>query len=206
MAFTERSAEARARIVSVAREHFQTQGYAATLRNIAFDAKINVSMVIRYFGSKEGLLALSGDFSLDMPDLAAISKDKIAMTMAIHLISPLEGMRKESLIVLLRACLTNEHARRRVHELFDEQILAALRPICDDEDLEERVAMFSGQIIGLIMERYVLKLPYVRDLPAARFLAHVAALAQTCCLDPLPDRHALLSPRQDVGAIWQHAS
>src|SRR6266516_3505303 len=50
------AAETRAALLAAARVRFARDGYEATnLRNIAADVGVNVALISRYFGSKEGL-------------------------------------------------------------------------------------------------------------------------------------------------------
>nr|BFE85124.1 hypothetical protein GCM10020093_077250 [Planobispora longispora] len=60
-------------ILAAARERFAADGYErATIRAIAADAKIDPSMVMRYFGNKDKLFAAAADVDLRLPDLAAL--------------------------------------------------------------------------------------------------------------------------------------
>ena len=57
-----RSDATRAAILAAARERFAADGYErATIRAIAADAKIDPSMVMRYYGNKEKLFAAAAD-------------------------------------------------------------------------------------------------------------------------------------------------
>ena len=58
-------------ILAAARELFAAQGYErTTVRDIAARAEIDPALVIRYFGSKDGLFARAAVFDLRLPDLA----------------------------------------------------------------------------------------------------------------------------------------
>src|SRR5262249_9687 len=68
MAFTQRSGETRAAIVAGGRRGWGGDGYeGATIRAIASDAGIDPSMVMRYYGSKDGLFAAAIDVDLRLP-------------------------------------------------------------------------------------------------------------------------------------------
>jgi AcrR family transcriptional regulator len=55
-------------ILQVAREQFHRLGYdGASIRSIAAAADIDPSMVMRYYGSKEGLFAAAMDIDLRLP-------------------------------------------------------------------------------------------------------------------------------------------
>lgn len=188
MAFTQRSADSRARILWQARKHFAMHGYeGATIRNIARDAGIDPSMVMRYFGSKEGLLAAAANFDLKMPDFAKVPREEIGLVIARRFVAKWEGdQADDTFSVLLRAATTNEHATARFQDIFKRQVLPAFRPICPEHELLERASIFAAQITGIAMARYVLHLPALCELPIDRLMAHVAAMAQRCLVDPLP--------------------
>ena len=67
--------ETKAVILAAARERFAADGYErATIRAIAADARIDPSMVMRYFGNKEQLFADAAEFDLELPDLTEVPR------------------------------------------------------------------------------------------------------------------------------------
>src|SRR6266850_8415525 len=57
------------KILSAARAHFARVGYeAGTVRGIAADAGVDPSLVLHYFGSKEGLFRAAVDFPVNPAD------------------------------------------------------------------------------------------------------------------------------------------
>ena len=72
-----RSDATRTAILDAARERFAADGYdRATIRAIARDANIDPSMVMRYYGNKEGLFAAAVAIDLKLPDPASLSPDR----------------------------------------------------------------------------------------------------------------------------------
>src|SRR5215471_14098787 len=109
---TPKSERTRAAILKAAQELFAEQGYErATVRDIAAQASIDPAMVIRYFGSKEGLFARATAFDLRLSDLTAIAKRDVGRTLIGHFLEIWEGpLSNGSLISLLRAAASNEEA------------------------------------------------------------------------------------------------
>ena len=71
---TPKSQRTQAAILQAAQELFATQGYErTTVRDVAAQAAIDPAMVMRYFGSKEGLFARATAFDLQLPDLSQVS-------------------------------------------------------------------------------------------------------------------------------------
>ncbi len=75
-----RSDTTRTAILTAARERFAADGYErATIRSIAKDARIDPSMVMRYYGSKEGLFAAVLDVDLrSLPDPVGVDPHEAA--------------------------------------------------------------------------------------------------------------------------------
>jgi len=150
-----RSAEAtKTVILAAARERFAADGYErATIRAIAADAAIDPSMVMRYFGNKEGLFAAAADFDLELPDVSTVPRDRLGAVLVGHFLDRWE--RDEGLMVLLRTGVTNDAAADRLRTVFATQIL----PLVGGE--HTRAGLVATQVLGMALCRYVLKLPPV---------------------------------------------
>ncbi|MGW7051960.1 TetR/AcrR family transcriptional regulator [Streptomyces sp. NPDC054887] len=160
-----RSDATRAAILDAARERFAADGYErATIRAIARDADIDPSMVMRYYGNKEGLFAAASEFDLRMPDLerltelGALPGRYVGAVLVEHFLDRWEA--DEVLTALLRVGVTNAAGAERMRAVFREQlgpVAAGLSPV--PEEAPTRAALVSSQILGMAMARYVLRLP-----------------------------------------------
>src|SRR3954454_1711578 len=127
------SAHTKARILDAARRLFSTEGYErATIRAVAASADIDPSMVMRYFGSKEGLFAASASFDLDLPDLAALPRRERGRALAQHYLRLWAPASGGGLAILLRTAATNEAAAERVRDIFLAQVLPAIASVAPD--------------------------------------------------------------------------
>ena len=160
---TAKSQRTREAILKAAQELFAEQGYErATIRDIAARASIDPAMVIRYFGSKEGLFASATAFDLRLPDLAAIPKDEIGAMLVAHFLEVWEGPRSNgSLTSLLRAAATNDDAAATVRGIFGGQVVPMLARVVPLPELPMRAGLVATQIMGFAITRYVLKVPPV---------------------------------------------
>lgn len=185
MAFTARSQESRAAILAAARRRFAADGYErATVRAIAADAGIDPSMVIRYYGSKEGLFAAAVDVDLRLPDPAAVPADRLGEVFVRHFLGLWEGEGPgEVLTVLLRAAVTNEGAAERMRAVFASQVAAALGPSA--EDGPTRAALVASQLLGVALCRYILRLPPIVALDVETLVADLAPTVQRYIGAPL---------------------
>lgn len=99
-------------ILRAACHAFSVHGYAqATVRQIASDAGINVALVIRYFGSKEGLFEAALLESLDIDRLIAGDRNAFGDRLA-HLLTNASGDSPNPLAMMLLA--TSDIAARAV--------------------------------------------------------------------------------------------
>jgi AcrR family transcriptional regulator len=83
-----RSQPTRDGILEAARRTFGEEGYdRTTIRSVAAAADIHPSMVMRYYGSKEGLFAAAAAFDLELPDLSKVPRREIGRTLVSHLLT-----------------------------------------------------------------------------------------------------------------------
>jgi AcrR family transcriptional regulator len=159
-----RSQAARDRIVKAARRIFGEQGYErTTIRAVAAAADIHPSMVMRYYGSKDGLFAAAAIFDLDLPDLSQIARDEIGPALVRHFLDRWTASGGE-LPALLRIAVTHEQTRDRLSEIMREQIVPRLDAVCEPGEARTRAALLATQMLGLALTRYILGLAYVADL------------------------------------------
>lgn len=116
-----RSDATKAAILEAARERFAADGYErATIRSIARDANIDPSMVMRYYGNKEGLFAAASVIDLRMPALGAMPGKHIGAVLVGHFLDRWE--QDDVLTGLLRVGVTNEAGAERMRAVFAEQL------------------------------------------------------------------------------------
>src|SRR5690349_18772922 len=86
-----RSDATRGAILTAARERFAADGYErATIRAIAKDAGIDPSMVMRYYGNKEGLFAAAVAIDLRLPDVGALPREGVGRALVTHFLATWE--------------------------------------------------------------------------------------------------------------------
>lgn len=181
-----RSDTTRTAILDAARERFAADGYErATIRAIARDASIDPSMVMRYYGSKEGLFAAAVAVDLKLPDLTALPREEIGRALVTHFLDMWEE--NEVLTALLRVGVTNEAGAERMQGIFRDQLLPVARTVCPDpEQVPARAALCSTQLLGLALTRYVLRFPPVVTLPRKEAVAWLAPTVQRYLTAPHP--------------------
>jgi AcrR family transcriptional regulator len=180
-----RSAPAtRAAILEAARARFGAQGFdRVRLRDVAADVGVDPAMVIRYFGTKEGLFAAAAEFALDLPDLTGVRADDLAHVLMPRFFDVWED--DAGFLSLLRAATTSEAAAEKMRELFTGQVAPAVAAVVADR-APERAALLGSQILGLAVSRYVLKVPPLADMGRAELEAWVAPVIRHYLTSPAP--------------------
>ncbi|MFG2139218.1 TetR family transcriptional regulator [Streptomyces sp. NPDC048650] len=173
-----RSAATRAAILAAARDRFAADGYErATIRAIAKDAGIDPSMVMRYYGNKEGLFAAASEIDIKVPDLTRVPLGEIGARLVRHFIERWEG--DETLTGMMRVGVTNEAGAERMRGIFADQIEPVLEAVCPvPEEAETRAALIASQILGVALCRYVLHMPSVVALGHDELIAWLAPTVQ----------------------------
>ncbi|MEV6111297.1 TetR family transcriptional regulator [Streptomyces sp. NPDC052109] len=181
-----RSDATRTAILDAARERFAADGYErATIRAIAKDARIDPSMVMRYYGSKEGLFAAAVTLDLRLPDLARVPRDEVGRALVAHFLDLWEE--NEELTAVLRVGATNQAGAERLQGVFRDQLLPVARQVCPDPgQVPARAALCAAQLLGLALTRYVLRLPPARELPREELLAWLGPTVQRYLTAPNP--------------------
>ncbi|MER6672955.1 TetR/AcrR family transcriptional regulator [Streptomyces sp. NPDC000983] len=181
-----RSETTRTAILAAARERFAADGYErATIRAIAKDAAIDPSMVMRYYGNKEGLFAAAVSVDLKLPDLDRLPRTEVGEALVLHFLHLWEE--NEVLTALLRVGVTNQAGAERMQHIFGEQLLPLARQVCPDpEQGPVRAGLAASQLLGLALTRYVLRLPPAVALRPEEVVAWLAPTVQRYLTAPNP--------------------
>lgn len=175
-----RSQATRDRILNEARRLFAELGFErTTVRAIAAAAEINVSMVMRYYGSKEDLFAKAAELDLHVPDLGTVPPERRGEAIVTRFMDRWEGPDAgDELPALMRAAATHESARERVIELVMKQAGPEIRATLAEDQFEERLGLIVTQLAGLSFSRYVLKHPLVVALDRDVIIRRIGATVQ----------------------------
>ncbi|GAA1587166.1 TetR family transcriptional regulator [Kribbella sancticallisti] len=175
-----KSDRTRMAILVAAREQFAQHPYdRASIRAIASQARIDPAMVLRYFTNKETLFATVVDIDLHLPDLRAVEADDRGEVLLRHFLGMWEGeARHNALPILLRSAVTHEAAAERLREVFRDQVRGVVAAVVPKSEAARRASLISSQLLGLVLTRYVLRLPDMTDRDAEGLIADMAPTVQ----------------------------
>ncbi|ODU02709.1 MAG: hypothetical protein ABS81_16725 [Pseudonocardia sp. SCN 72-86] len=176
------AADTRDALLRAARRHFSVHGYAgATLRGIAAEAQVSAALLVKYFGSKEGLLAAASDLEAETAALL----DAPNATLGAHLVGALLDLHDRAQAdPLLRTVLTGPRpGGERIVEELDRRLVARLADRLDGPDARLRAEMVCAQLIGLGAVRLLLASPATVAEPPAALVERLGPILQAW-IDP----------------------
>jgi AcrR family transcriptional regulator len=169
----ERRARTEAAILAAARESFCVHGYqGTTIRGVAGAAGVDPALVMQYFGSKDRLFAQAAHLTLDLSDALPGPADELGERL---LRTMFDQMRDdpEGTLSILRSMLTHPQAADAVRDAFED----GANPVelaLDGPDARLRSKLMGTVLIGLLVARYLLRIPPVADAPQDRIVALLA--------------------------------
>jgi AcrR family transcriptional regulator len=158
-----RSQPTRDRILKAAKLIFGRDGYDhATIRAIADEAKINPAMVMRYYGNKDTLFAAVTDFQIDFSAFATEPKSRLGETIVRRVLtmweSPEAGPGRRAILL---TAMSNDSARAKFISQYQGQYAELLRRFGSSKRVADVTALIGTQIVGLLVTRYILRVPEI---------------------------------------------
>lgn len=150
--------ETRKLIVDAAGVAFATRPYREiTLKDIAEDAGVSASLIIKYFGSKEQLFEELIDFQSGAEALLDCPLEQLGEHMVSLFARPSEPYRPLSMNILFMSG-TSEENSRTLRENYSTQIIDALAARLPGPDARLRAELAISMVMGLaIMRRRMMR-------------------------------------------------
>ena len=161
--------DTREQILTAAGELFSELGFErTTMRAVAARADVDAALIHHFFVNKEGLLAAALVLPVDPAALlAGLDKDLQhageAVVRRVLGVWEADPQTRRHLLGLIRVGLSHEYAAGVLRDLLGRTILTALARVVADDRQSLRAALVGTQIGGLLLGRYVLGIPGVRD-------------------------------------------
>jgi AcrR family transcriptional regulator len=171
-------------ILRAARERFAAHGYeAATMRAIAADAGVDAALVSYFFGSKEGLFAAAMALPVTPADVLSevleggidgLGERFVASVLAVFD----QEANRAPLLGLLRSAAAQPRSAIAVREFVRAEMMGRLVPLMEGEQRELRATLVGSQMVGLLIQRYLIELEPLASAPAADVVAWVGPTLQ----------------------------
>jgi AcrR family transcriptional regulator len=176
-------------IAAAARRQFAELGYdRATVRGIAGEAGVDAALVVRFYGSKDGLfrdvMALPPMVAEAIAGLADGPRDTVGRRLAAAIVGMLENPRSRDVVLGRIRSAAHPDAAALVRETVTRDIGRLVAAVTDDEP-ETRAVLVGSQIVGLALARHVVRVEPLASLPAADVIDYIAPTLQHYLVEPL---------------------
>ena len=161
--------DTREQILTAAGELFAELGFErTTMRGVAARADVDAALIHHNFVNKEGLLAAALVMPVDPGALLAgldVDPEHAGEAVVRRVLGVWEAHpeTRRRLLGLIRVGLSHEYAAGVLRDLLGRTVLTALGRVVADDQRSLRAALVGTQMGGLLLGRYVLGIPAVRD-------------------------------------------
>ncbi len=156
----------RGEILAAARHTFAAKGFAgASVRGIAAEAGVDAALVHHYFDTKEQLFLATVDIPIVLTDLVnhvtASGLNGLGNRIIRTILSVWDSELQPSLVGAVRTALTDPGLTRSISEFLTLEVISRiLRTVkVPEAEASRRAGLVASQVLGVIIGRYVLKLP-----------------------------------------------
>jgi len=181
--------DSRDRILTAAVDEFGEHGYdGSTIRAIAARAGVDSALVHHYFGAKADLFAAAMGMplrpDLAVPEILAGPRDEVGERVVRYILESFEQpeVRRRG-VALLRAAVGSKLTTPVLTGFLSRELLARIATALDVDDAQLRATLVASQVAGLLMTRYVLKLPPLADASIDVLVARIGPTVQRYLFD-----------------------
>ncbi len=174
----------RRRIVEAARRVFADVGYErATVRLIAAAAGVDKSSIIKYFGTKQNLFREAVHWDIPIAELTTDDPAETVENYARSMLAAWAADPNSPMAVLLRASMTSEDAAEILRNHITSHVVDAMAATIEGPDARLRAILVGAMLVGVASQRYLLRMPDLRDADIEDVLRLVTPLLRTL-IDP----------------------
>jgi AcrR family transcriptional regulator len=171
-------------VLDAARARFATDGFAATtMRLVAADARVDVSQVMQFFGSKDELfaavMAIPPTALQRFNTLYEGPDEQLGERVVRAFLTAWEGVPEESepLMATLRGAMVNEQARAQLRDFIQARLLSGTRERIGT-DAMLRAGLATSLLMGMVLCRRVIGVPVLLDVEVEALVPLVAPAIQ----------------------------
>jgi AcrR family transcriptional regulator len=177
--------DTRGQIITAARHAFAAKGFAgASMRGIAAEAGVDAALIHHYFESKQQLflatVALPVEFPQVLEPLAAGDRVDLGERLVRTVLGIWDSELQPSLVAAIRTALTDPALTRSVSEFFSLEVIGRVLRQDDlpQEEANRRAGLVASQVLGLLIGRYVLRLPALVNRRSEDLVAEIGPTVQ----------------------------
>lgn len=181
--------DSRERIIAAAVDEFGETGYdGATIRSIAARAGVDSALVHHYFGTKADLFAGAVGIpfrpDLDVPDILAGPREQVGERLIRYVLRAFEqpDVRRRG-VMLLRTAIGSRLTTPLLAGFLSRELISRIARSLGVDDAELRASLVASQVAGMLLARYVLRLPALASAPVEELVARVGPTLQRYLFD-----------------------
>ncbi|MFE7030884.1 TetR family transcriptional regulator [Streptomyces sp. NPDC057621] len=165
-------------ILEAARAELHEHGYSkTTIRAVAARAGVTHGLVMRHFGSKEGLLSAAIPGPRDLDVVLAGDSAGLPERIARAFVERMEMAGSlDPMVALIRSAAVNEPTATRLYTSMQEQSAAAYRAVLAGPDIDERVDLLGAVLLGVTFSRYVVRAGPLATMSSQTVIQHLTGL------------------------------
>lgn len=181
--------DSRERIIAAAVDEFGEQGYdGATIRSIAARAGVDSALVHHYFGTKADLFAEAVGIPLrpdiEVPGILAGPQNEVGERLVRYVLEAFEQpeVRRRG-VMLLRTALGSRLTTPLLAGFLSRELIGRVARSLAVADADLRASLVASQIAGLLIARYVVRLPALAAAPVDELVHRVGPTVQRYLFD-----------------------
>ena len=153
------------------------------MRSIAAEAGVDPSLVIHYFGSKDGLFGAVMAWPVNLDEIAeqvvAPGLDGVGERLVRYLLAQWDDpSKRHPLTVIMRNAVSHDEAARLLTEFVRRELVGRIVPLMEEATAELRGSLVASTLVGLAMTRYVVRLEPLASAPADVVVAAMAPVIE----------------------------
>ena len=177
--------DTRGQIITAARQAFAAKGFAGvSMRAIAAEAGVDAALIHHYFDSKQQLflatVALPVELLQKLEQIAAGDRKDLGERLVRTVLGVWDSELQPSLVAAIRTALTDPTLTRSIVEFFTLEVIGHVlrRDDLPPEEANRRAGLVASQVLGLLIGRYVLRLPVLVDRRTEDLVAEIGPTVQ----------------------------
>jgi AcrR family transcriptional regulator len=183
--------DTRAEVLAAARASFAEKGFrGTTIRAVAASAGVDPALVHHYFGSKDDLFVAALEIPVDprevLAPVVAAGPDGAGKRLLRVLLGVWDDPAIQPGLVALVRSLIADDSGGLVRDAFIPVVIGPVLAGLVVDRPEVRVPLVAGQVVGLIVTRYLLALPPMAEMSADDVVARVGPVLQHYLTGDLP--------------------
>ena len=165
----------------MAQRHFTRNGYEATkVREVADEAGVNVALVNRYFGSKEGLFRQAVIDRISIADMLDGERATFGERMAALIVSKADRVDALDPTLAFVRSIGSPTVGPELQHLLEHTIVPELANWLGGRNAQQRASLILSQLLGFEMMKRMVRLPQLGPEHTKAVLDHLARSLQAC--------------------------